>query len=211
VAKSKRDAYATKQRIIEEARSLFSKRGYDATTVDDIAAASEINKALIYYYFKNKAQLYATIMSGLFDAIYDEVIVASKRCSSVEEELSVFIRTYAEYAYTNPYFPALLLRELSDSGAHLPEMMFVSMRRLFLLLSNILKRGEEGGVFLHSIAMVVHFMIVGSLNLMVTTQSLREKAEEMDSAVDTCSKCSMEEVAAYIYETIKKSLEVKLG
>ncbi len=209
MSKQKRDAKATQIKILKEARTLFSLKGFDATTVDDIAKASNVNKALIYYYFKNKAGLYSEVMSGLFDAIYDEVVQARTSCDSIVDELHAFIKTYADYAYEHPYFPSLLLRELSDSGARLPEMMFASMRRLFTLLSDILARGEAQKVFQPSIAMVVHFMIIGSLNLMVTTQALRIKATKLDESVDTCSECSAQEVSNYIFETIKKSLEVK--
>ena len=209
MAKQKRDAEATKAKIITSSMLLFSKQGFDATTVDDIATESGFNKALIYYYFKNKAGLYATVMSGLFDTIYKEVLQAERCCESPTAELRAFINTYAIYAEKHPYFPALLLRELSDSGAHLPEMMFTSMRRLFLLLSEILKKGEEAGLFNKSIPMVLHFMIIGSLNLIVTTRSLRVTAAEVDSEVDTCSDCSMSEIAEYVFNTIQKSLEVK--
>jgi AcrR family transcriptional regulator len=206
MAKQKRDAKATKAKILTNARTLFSKQGFDATTVDDIAQESGVNKALIYYYFKNKSGLYSDVMSGLFDAIYDEVIEASKKCESIVEELELFIKSYASYAYKNPYFPALLLRELSDSGAHLPEMMFVSMRRVFVLLSDILKRGAVQNIFIESIPIVVHFMIIGSINLMVTTDPLRKKAIELDAEIDTCSECLEDEVSLYVFETIKKSL-----
>jgi len=209
MAKQKRDAEATKAKILRSAITLFSKNGFDATTVDDIAKESAFNKALIYYYFKNKAGLYETVMSSLFDAIYAEVVESKKYCISAQEELFAFIKTYADYAQTHPYFPALLLRELSDSGAHLPEMMFASMRRLFVLLSDILRRGEAEGVFKKSIPMVIHFMIIGTLNLLVTTKPLRIQAAQIESEVDTCSECSMDEIAEYIYTTIKTALEVR--
>ena len=206
MAKQKRDAKATKAKILTKARILFSKQGFDATTVDDIAQECEVNKALIYYYFKNKSGLYADVMSGLFDAIYAEVTEASQELSDIVEELEVFVKSYASYAYKNPYFPALLLRELSDSGAHLPEMMFASMRRVFLLLSDILQRGEQEKIFVSSIPMVVHFMIIGSINLMVTTDPLRKKAMNIDTTIDTCSECCEDKVSKYLFETIKKSL-----
>ena len=209
MAKHKRDAAATKARILASAIALFSKNGFDATTGDDIAKESGVNKALIYYYFKNKAGLYETVMSTLFDSIYTEVTKAEKCCDSITAELRAFIQTYANYAQKYPYFPALLLRELSDSGAHLPEMMFASMRRLFVLLSDILHRGEKEGVFIKAIPMVIHFMIIGALNLIVTTEPLRVKAAKEDTTVDTCSERTMDAIAEYIFTTIKTALEVK--
>jgi TetR/AcrR family transcriptional regulator len=202
-----RNAETTKAKIIDNAMQLFSKKGFDATTVDDIAGASGVNKALLYYYFKNKSGLYEAVMTQVLDAIHDAVANASGGHDDPATELEAFVITYARYAQEHPYFPALLLRELSDSGAHLPEMMFGKMRRLFALLGDILKRGEVQGVFKPAIPMVVHFMIIGTLNMMVTTAPLRIKAAQ-NNAVDTCAECSMDEIAEYLYNNIKTMLEV---
>ena len=203
-----RDAEASKVKIIENAMILFSKKGFDATTVDDIAAACGVNKALLYYYYKNKAGLYEAVMMHVLGAIYEEVVTAGSRCGDPLSELETFIKTYADYAEKQPYFPALMLRELSDSGAHLPEMMFSSMRRLFALLSAILERGEKEGLFHNVVPMVIHFMIVGTLNLLVTTAPLRVQAAQTDDSVDTCSDCRMSEIADYLFEKAKLMLEV---
>ncbi|WP_345979494.1 TetR/AcrR family transcriptional regulator [Sulfurimonas sp. HSL3-2] len=209
MSKQKRDAEATKAKIIENSMMLFSKNGFDATTVDEIANVSDVNKALIYYYFKNKAGLYEIVMNEVLSAIYTKVIEANKICKSPIDELEAFIKTYAEFANKQPYFPALLLRELSDNGAHIPEMMFSSMRKLFKLLSEILKKGEEEGVFKNVIPMVIHFMIIGTVNLLVTTAPLRKKAAQMTDEINTCSDCPMDEISDYIFEKIKLMLEVK--
>lgn len=56
-----------KERIINAAKELFSKKGYDATRVSDIANAAEVNKALIYYYFKSKEDILDFMVHSLFD------------------------------------------------------------------------------------------------------------------------------------------------
>ncbi len=203
----RRDAEATKTKIVDSAMALFSKKGFDATTVDDIAEAGGVNKALLYYYFDSKAGLYSEVMTRVLDAIGAEVLAANARCGDPLCELEAFITAYAVHAVRNPYFPALLLRELSDSGAHLPDMMFEKMRQLFALLRRILARGEAEGLFHDVVPMVVHFMIIGTLNLLVTTQPLREAAERHDPNAQTCSDCPVEEIAAYLYRKIRRMLE----
>jgi AcrR family transcriptional regulator len=47
----------SRQRILDAARSEFSEKGFDGARVDDIARRAEVNKALIYYYFKSKDEL----------------------------------------------------------------------------------------------------------------------------------------------------------
>ena len=207
MAKQKRDAAATQSKIIQNAMELFAKKGFDGVSVDEVAAASAINKAMIFYYFKNKAGLYEAVMRGVLDDIYEEIVEADKCCQNTLGELKAFIATYASFAKRYPDFPALLLRELSDSGAHLPELMFESMKKLFVLLSDILDKGVKEGLFKDVIPMIVHFMIIGTMNLYMTTEPLRKRAEDEDG-LDTCSSCDIEEISEYIYRKILLMLEV---
>lgn len=59
----------TRKRILEVAERLFSAKGFDATSVDQIARTAGVNKALIYYHFKNKDDL----VLQLFESIIEEV------------------------------------------------------------------------------------------------------------------------------------------
>lgn len=59
-----------RERIINAAIELFSRKGYDATTVNDIAGAANVNKALIYYYFKNKQD----ILDFMVDSILNDAV-----------------------------------------------------------------------------------------------------------------------------------------
>ena len=207
MAKQKRDSEATKAKIIGNAMHLFSKDGFDATTVDKVAQKSGVNKALLYYYYKNKAGLYEAVMSEILTSIHHKILESEKCCKSSFGALKTFIARYTRYTQKHPYFPALLLRELSDGGRNLPDVMFTNMRCLFKLLSDTLKDGEKKGIFHNVTPMIIYFMIVGTLNLLVTTKSLRARAEEIDE-IDTCSKCSIDEISDYIFQKTKLMLEV---
>lgn len=62
----RRDAEATKQRLIAAGRAEFAARGLNGARVDRIAEAAQANKAQIYHYFQSKA--------GLFDAVWEDVV-----------------------------------------------------------------------------------------------------------------------------------------
>jgi len=56
---------STKEKILETAAELFAEKGFDGTSVRDIAKAAEVNLAAINYHFKNKENLYlATFMES---------------------------------------------------------------------------------------------------------------------------------------------------
>ena len=59
----------TKAKILETAERLFSEKGFDATSIDAISKSVGINKATIYYHFKDKNE----ILISLFEAILKEL------------------------------------------------------------------------------------------------------------------------------------------
>lgn len=60
----------SKNKILKVAEELFSRNGFDGTSVDSIAKEANVNKALIYYYFDNKDD----IIVSLFENIQGELI-----------------------------------------------------------------------------------------------------------------------------------------
>lgn len=60
----RRDAAATKAALLDAARELFTERGFDATTVRDIAARAGVNQALLFRYFGSKDALFEAAMES---------------------------------------------------------------------------------------------------------------------------------------------------
>ncbi len=77
---------STREKIIKMATTLFADKGFDAATVDEIAAKANVNKALIYYYFKSKKDLLAKI----FDSFIEEGLVRFQELFSRMESKEVF-------------------------------------------------------------------------------------------------------------------------
>ncbi len=60
---------STKQRILESAAHEFASKGFDGARVDEIARSAGVNKALIYYYYKNKEELLTLLFLETRDAV----------------------------------------------------------------------------------------------------------------------------------------------
>jgi AcrR family transcriptional regulator len=60
----RRDAAATREALLAAARELFATRGFDRTTVRDIAAAAGVNQALLFRYFGSKEELLGSALAG---------------------------------------------------------------------------------------------------------------------------------------------------
>jgi AcrR family transcriptional regulator len=73
----------TARRILDAATSLLSERGYEAVTLENVAAAAGVNKASIRYNFGNKAGLISAVADAL---IHDECLRLSASVSEVPED-----------------------------------------------------------------------------------------------------------------------------
>jgi len=63
--RTKEDALKTRARILASALSLFSKKGYERTTFNDIAARLKMTKGAVYWHFESKEQLLVTLLDEM--------------------------------------------------------------------------------------------------------------------------------------------------
>lgn len=60
--RTKEEAAVTRATLLKTALSVFSAKGYAATTLDDVAKAAKVTRGAIYWHFKSKADLYNTLV-----------------------------------------------------------------------------------------------------------------------------------------------------
>jgi AcrR family transcriptional regulator len=63
----------TRERLTRAAKALFLKRGYEATTLDDIAAAADVSRRTFFHYFKSKEDVVAAWQDEFSAALVDAV------------------------------------------------------------------------------------------------------------------------------------------
>jgi len=61
--RTKAEALATRNRILDAAERVFSRRGATRPSLDDIAAAAGVTRGAIYWHFRNKADLFAAMLA----------------------------------------------------------------------------------------------------------------------------------------------------
>src|SRR6266540_847100 len=84
--------------ICRTAAQIFRDRGFDATSVSDIARALGLTKAGLYHYFESKEALLFEIMTFGLDRVRDEVVAPARLVRDPEERLRQIIVTHARIA-----------------------------------------------------------------------------------------------------------------
>ncbi|HKE86739.1 MAG TPA: TetR/AcrR family transcriptional regulator [Vicinamibacterales bacterium] len=82
--------------ICRTAARIFRQRGFDATSVSDIARALKMTKAGLYHYFTSKEELLLEIMMFGLDNVRDEVILPARAIRDPEERLRQIVIRHAQ-------------------------------------------------------------------------------------------------------------------
>jgi TetR/AcrR family transcriptional regulator, fatty acid metabolism regulator protein len=82
-----------RQRILEAAALTFSRRGYRATSVDDIAEASATSKGGIYFHFPNKEAIFLALLERMAALLHDRMERAMAEAAGPEAKLDAALLT----------------------------------------------------------------------------------------------------------------------
>jgi AcrR family transcriptional regulator len=172
--KEKRDPEATRQALVEAGAVLFSERGYDGVSTEDVADRAGVNKALISYHFGGKRGLYTAVLASAFRAMAERLRAAEARGGDARELLHGFLASFEELRRARPDFPTLFMREVLSSGlepAVLPHLL-----EIILTVRRFVERGVREGVFRPVDPLLVHFALVGSVAFFLATEPARQRA-----------------------------------
>jgi AcrR family transcriptional regulator len=162
-----------KERTIEKAREYFHKYWYRKASLSDLIAEIGISKPTFYNYFKNKEQLFASVMLATYDEFQYEFNQRSKTASSAVEKLEIFVRTYAWFL---DHFP--LYRDLQIPGNDLLPRWLKSRSSQDLFaegietVKGIILQGQEEGVFAPDLDSQAASLIVFNTVVLLLAQDL---------------------------------------
>ena len=86
----------SRQELLRTAARLFQQRGYDATSMNDVAAALKLSKGGLYHHFQSKDEILFEIMNHAMEITQDLVIGPVRRIAGAEERLRALIRLHIE-------------------------------------------------------------------------------------------------------------------
>jgi AcrR family transcriptional regulator len=179
VSQSRVPVAGTRERLLAAATAEFAARGFDGAKVDRIALKARVNKAMIYYHFRNKASLYREILAGVFRSLADAVADSAGE-GPADERLRRFIRTIATEASDRPQFASMWLREVADGGKHIDDGILDELRRVLQVLGSLLEDGRRAGVFRPAHPLITQLGIVAPLLFHAASAPVRARISGPD-------------------------------
>ena len=103
--------------IVDAAQALYAESGWDAITMDQVARRARLSRALVYVYFRDKADLHLALVERALDTLRLRFVAAAAGKPRGIDEVEAIGRAYLAFAHELPhYFDACARFEARSSS-----------------------------------------------------------------------------------------------
>ncbi|MCI0416515.1 TetR/AcrR family transcriptional regulator [bacterium] len=153
VARRIREKEARRVQILDAARDLFFTRGFEGTTIEDIAERTELSKGAIYLYFPSKEEIYVSITHEGSQILHQMLYEAASSNLPADTLLRRLGQTYFRFYKEYPgYFRMLFLYYWSPEMVRkvTPELCDdceAQAKETLGIVAGIIQKGTDSGLF----------------------------------------------------------------
>jgi len=136
-----------KEEIVAEATRLFAERGYEGTSMGDLAERVGLRKASLFHHFESKDVLYTTVLSQLLEGVQAAIMGAVNAEGSLADRLDALTDAITGMLGAHPHAARLLIREAMDWGPVMRDQLAMTIRAVLESSVEFARRGQQEGVF----------------------------------------------------------------
>ncbi len=162
--------------LLKAARGLLVEKGYENTTMDEIATAANFAKGTLYHYFKNKAELLRVLRKEFESEVMERIIERVDSC--LENDWLGRIKAWVEGAVA-AYFEMHELHDVVIYGSGMPFRNAMADAEITRYLTALIRDGVEAGAWnvedAHWTAVVMFYSFRGGCDeAMLGTQCAKD-------------------------------------
>lgn len=137
--------------ILKAAAREFAEFGVAGARTDAIAREAGVNKALLYYYFKDKETLYGSVLDDVFAGLKSAVFAVLDGPLPAREKIVAYAGAYFDFIASNQLYPRLMQREMmrarEGKSEHIDKIIRTYIKPVFVKVSAVLREGIDSGDF----------------------------------------------------------------
>ncbi len=187
--------------LIETAEKLFAEKGFDATSVREIAKVAGINLAMISYYFGSKEKLLEAIFNyRINNSIFESIVNDSSR--SPWQKIEYLIDNFIDRVSEKECFHRMMVRQqMFSKNELLTNLLNDARMRNIEILNRTVKEGQDHGQFKENVdSPMLIITMIGTVYQMINTQGFYRKFHGLEKLNDA-------DFQAYMKNTLKMHLK----
>lgn len=175
-----------KERIRLAARQLFLDKGFAATSAREISELSQVNIALIYYYYGSKKALFKYIVKDCFQEFEELFVPCGTDIYRMDDELKRFVDRAFELLTNQPCLPLFLLSSIKRDSKILNKTLYTSF--LNSRLYSLVKENGSGVVPIHHLWNLMGLIVLPFISANVIKEAGLLTEKEFNSLLDERKK-----------------------
>lgn len=173
--------------LLEVAERLFSKKGFDGTSVRDIAEEAGVNTAMISYYFGSKEKLMEAIFELRAITVRAKIENLLKDDSiSPLDKMYVLIDDYVERFFQRQQFHKIMICEqVINKNPSIINMVYKLKAGTTATINELIKDGQKKGVFKKNIDVILLMnTMMGTLTQMLISQQFYRDFNNLNAGTE---------------------------
>jgi len=158
----------TRDEILDAAAGIIGVKGFEATSMQDIASAVNLQKASLYHHFSSKQEILLALLDHALYLLTDRLEAVRAASSSPEEKLRQAMIAYLEIITAQQDLASVLLLEYRSLDPDLRRQHVLRRDRFEHLWRDLIAEGKTAGVFHCDDPSLAGRAILGVLNWTVT-------------------------------------------
>jgi AcrR family transcriptional regulator len=136
-----------REEILDEATQLFAERGYEGTSMADLAEKVGLRKASLFHHFASKDVLYGAVLERLIERVAQAIATAAVTPGSFAERLDTLTDAITVVLGDQPFAARLLIREVMDWGPVARDKLADQISTVLAAAEAFVVAGQEEGTF----------------------------------------------------------------
>jgi len=178
------DADKVRKKIIDAASALYVKKGFNATSIQEISEAAAVSLPVTYHYVKKKSEIMRMIMEDVLNIFRDNLLRKTRGIDDPEEKLTIAVTLYFRVV-DQQREKALLIYQKSNSLDRASKARIMDLEvEVSNIFCEVIKEGITRGVFRKMDVDLAAYNIIIAAHMWVLKRWHFKKRLTLDKYID---------------------------
>lgn len=184
ISRRNREHEIRREMIVSAAQKLFEKKGFELTTVDEIAAEAELGKGTIYSYFRSKSEIYVAILEKESDVLWERMKKVVNEERSAIDTLNCLYDTFVQFHRERKNFIETLFIQVDQQNLIRLGNMALGLKsrssEWLQIIGRVLQKGINNGEFIKFDVNKMAKTIIGMIFGIIIQDEMGKIDEDLD-------------------------------